>query len=80
MLVTQSLISAGIFCFLFLSAYFLNETTKREFSKEMFIRSHQYEQMTKVALQTESIFRPREYVRIGIIMNSVSETNKQSDK
>lgn len=80
MFVKHSLISAGIFCFLFLSAYFLNEMTKREFYEEMFIRSRQYEQVAKLVLRTESVFQPREYVKIGIIMTSVSETNKEEDK
>ncbi|HWO95207.1 MAG TPA: hypothetical protein VNM45_02415 [Bacillus sp. (in: firmicutes)] len=80
MLVKHSLVSAGIFCLLFLGAYFLNKTAKREFYEEMFTRSYHYEQTAKVVLQTESVFHPREYVRIGAVMNSVSDTKQQGDK
>jgi hypothetical protein len=80
MFVKHGLISTAIFCFLLISAYFLNQTTNREFFEEMFIRSNGHEQLAKAVMQKESVFRPREYVRIGMMMSPAPETDEESDE
>jgi hypothetical protein len=46
----------------------------------MFIRPVNYEQMASIVTRTESVFQPREYVRIGIVMSTASEMAEETEE